>query len=246
MTRPLLALHALFMHSASMTPLGEALGREVIAPGLPGHRRGPPWVEAQDYIAQAVQGACAALPEGQVDVFGHSLGATVALHLAVARPAQVRSLVLFEPALFAAASPEALAAYRKMTESLMEALGKGREGTAAATFHALWGTGATWEDLPAALRKSMIRMMPIVPATVPSVMDDAEGLLPRLRDCSVPVLILQQQEPLEIMVALCEGLRQRLPNAHVQSVAGAGRHMLPVTDPVAVAGAVRTFWATLS
>jgi pimeloyl-ACP methyl ester carboxylesterase len=245
MTRPLLALHALFMHSASMTPMGEALGREVIAPSLPGHRRGPPWLEAQDYIAQAVEGACAALPEGQVDVFGHSLGATVALQLAVARPGQVRSLVVFEPAFFAAAGPDALAIYRNTMNAVIDALAKGREGTAAASFHALWGTGATWEDLPATLRKSMIRMMPIVPATGPSVMDDSEGLLPRLRDCPVPVLILQQEQPLEIMAALCEGLRQRLPNAQVRSVAGAGRHMLPVTDPVAVAGAVRAFWATL-
>lgn len=244
MTRPLLALHALFMHSASMSPLAEALGRDVIAPSLPGHRRGPPWDASRDYIAQAVEAASAALPEGPVDVFGHSLGATVALHLAVAKPLQVRSLVLFEPALFAAASPDAFADYLITIEPVTTALTKGREGTAAAAFHALWGTGAAWEDLPDTLRKSMLRMMPIVPATAPSVMDDREGMLSRLQNCTVPVLVLRQEQPLAIMASLCDGIAQRLPNAKVQGVAGTGRHMLPVTDPEAVAAAVRAFWAS--
>ena len=69
MTRPLLALHAMFMHGAAMAPLAEALGREIIAPGLPGHRRGPPWVESRDYMEQAVDAAFAAMPDEPIDVF---------------------------------------------------------------------------------------------------------------------------------------------------------------------------------
>ena len=66
MTRPLLALHAMFMHGAAMAPLAEALGRN-------------------NYMEQAVDAALAAMPDEPIDVFGHSLGATVALHVAVAR-----------------------------------------------------------------------------------------------------------------------------------------------------------------
>jgi pimeloyl-ACP methyl ester carboxylesterase len=245
MTPPVLALHALFMDGASMGPLGAALGREVIAPGLPGHRRGPPWIGSRDYMEQAVEAARAALPEAPVDVFGHSIGGAVALHLAVAEPARVRSVVAFEPAFFAASSPGPLAAYLQTFQAITGALAAGREGTAAAKFNGLWGTGAEWEALPDALRKAIIRLLPIVPATAAHLNADASGLLPRLAECPVPVLILQQSEPHEIMRSICDGLRQRLPRAQVAKVTGEGRHMLPVTAPGAVAETVLGFWSEL-
>ena len=247
MTRPLLALHALFMHGAAMAPLGNALGREIIAPGLPGHRRGPPWFEDRDYMEQAVEAALAAMPYEPIDLFGHSLGATVALHVAAARPEHVRSLTVFEPAFFAAASGAPLQDYLGAMEIVSRALAAGHEGTAAAEFHSHWGTGAAWEDLPAGLRKAMIRLMPLIPATEPAVIHDNHGLLTRLVDCPVPALILQQEahQQLPVMASICEGLRARLPNATVRSVAGEGRHMLPVTAPQAVAAEVAAFWAAL-
>mgnify|MGYP000002110256 CR=1 FL=1 len=247
MTRPLLALHAMFMHGAAMAPLAEALGREIIAPGLPGHRRGPPWVEGRDYMEQAVDAALAAMPDEPIDVFGHSLGATVALHVAVARPEQVRSLTIFEPALFSAASGAALNDYLMAMKVVSDALETGREGTAAAEFHAHWGTGAAWEDLPTNLRKTILRLIPLVPATEPAVVHDKHGLLPQLRACPVPVLVLQQEahQQLPVMASICEGLRSLLPNVTVRSVAGEGRHMLPVTAPQAVAAVVAAFWADL-
>ena len=247
MTRPLLALHALFMHGAAMAPLGDALGRETIAPGLPAHRRGTPWIEDRDYMEQAVETALAAMPDGRVDVFGHSLGATVALHVAAARPEQVRSLTVFEPALFSAASGAPLDDYLCGMEIVSRALGAGRDGTAAAEFHSYWGTGAAWEDLSAALRKAIIRLTPLIPATEPAVVHDKHGLLTQLRTCPVPVLILQQEahQQLPVMASICEGLDALLPNATVRSVAGDGRHMLPVKAPQAVAAEVAAFWASL-
>ena len=247
MTRPLLALHAMFMHGAAMAPLAEALGRESIAPWLPGHRRGPPWVESRDYMEQAVDAAFAAMPDEPIDVFGHSLGATVALHVAVARPEQVRSLTIFEPALFAVASGAALDDYLNAMEVVSRALEAGRDGTAAAEFHAHWGTGAALEDLPTNLRKTILRLIPLVAATEPAVVHDKHGLLPQLRTCPVPVLVLQQEahQQLPVMASICEGLRELLPNVTVLSVVGEGRHMLPVTAPQAVAAEVAAFWASL-
>lgn len=61
-------------------------GRAIPTLMPPGRRR----------IARAALGA-------PVDVIGHSFGATVALRLALERPELVRSLVLVEPVLFAAA-----------------------------------------------------------------------------------------------------------------------------------------------
>lgn len=245
MPLPLLAVHGALMQGAALLPLGAALGRETLAPGLPAHRRGPPWEAHRDYHDQAYEAVCAALPEGPVDVFGQSYGGTLALRLAVEHPERVRSLVLFEAVAFAAAAPGPLAHHREEMETFHGALKAGREGTAAALFYKLWGTGAEWESLPDVVRKAMLRLLPVIPATEPGILADRPGVIPRLSACDVPTLLLQHVGAPEITTAINEGLRRRMPRAQIREVEGDGRHLMPNMDPKAVASEVAAFWDQL-
>ena len=91
-------------------PIAEGLANKVqiSAPDLPGHGQSPDWPGTPDYHSYTTR-AVAPLIDRPMDLIGHSLGATVALRIAVAAPEAVRSLTLIEPALFAAAPDPAAA-----------------------------------------------------------------------------------------------------------------------------------------
>ncbi|MBC7676775.1 MAG: alpha/beta fold hydrolase, partial [Rhodoferax sp.] len=106
--RPVLALHCSLAHAGAWSGLVDHLsGVTVTALDQPGHGRAADWDGVTDLhglttrlsieMAEAMGGG---IP---IDVIGHSFGATVALRMALERPDLVRSLVLIEPPLFAAA-----------------------------------------------------------------------------------------------------------------------------------------------
>ncbi len=83
-------------------------GRTVLDIDLPGHGSAPSSINPEDYsdLARSVLGR---LPNGPIDVVGYSLGAKVALAMALAVPDRIRRLVLigigdnvFAPEAFAA------------------------------------------------------------------------------------------------------------------------------------------------
>ncbi|WP_258869676.1 alpha/beta fold hydrolase [Paracoccus thiocyanatus] len=106
--RPALALHCMMGNAVYWGPIAQALRDRVrvSAPDLPGHGQSPDWAGGPPDYHTAVTRAAAALIDRPLDLIGHSMGATVALRIAVAAPQAVRSLTLIEPVLFAAA-PEA-------------------------------------------------------------------------------------------------------------------------------------------
>lgn len=242
MTDAFVAVHGALMQASVLMPLATALGRPMIAPGLPAHRGGVPWDGARDYHDQATEAVLAKLPEAPVDMFGHSLGGTVALRVAAEHSARVRSLVLFEPVFFAAAPEAAFANHMSEMEPFHTALAQGRDGSAAAVFHGLWGTGAPWESLPDLVRKSMLRLLPVIEASAPGIVQDRAGFLPKLAACPVPTLVLHHAEPPEIVAGITEGLITRMPNAKAVAIEGPGRHMQPLAAVDAVAAAIRDFW----
>lgn len=68
-------------------------GRQVLTPRLPGHGRDGPSHDPADY-ADLAAALLARLPDGPVDVVGFSLGAKLALDIAVRWPDRVRRMVL--------------------------------------------------------------------------------------------------------------------------------------------------------
>ncbi|WP_250003654.1 alpha/beta hydrolase [Actinoplanes sp. M2I2] len=109
--RPLIALHGLTGHGGRWRSLaGHLPGHQIIAPDLRGHGHSTthaPWTFEQH--AEDVVDVLDHLGLTRATVVGHSLGATVAVHLARRHPGRIERLVLLDPGM---ALPPALAEER--------------------------------------------------------------------------------------------------------------------------------------
>ena len=241
--RPALALHCMMGHSGLWAPVAELLADLVAlsAFDLAGHGAAAPFDPAgPDYTTLATRMAGAAINR-PVDLIGHSFGAVVALRLALRAPQAVRSLVLIEPVLFAAARgtpfwPEVAA----MRDHLDARIAAGEDEAAAREFMAVWGGAAPWEGLPEPMRAAFTAQVALVQATGPDVYDDRGGLLAPggLEALDLPVMMIAGGESLPVMAAIQDSIADRLPDVARTSLPGAG-HMLPLTHPRQVADLIR-------
>ncbi len=209
---------------------------------FPGHGRSSDWDGQGDYHAACTAAAVGTLKE-PMHLIGHSLGATVALRLAVERPEMLRSLVLIEPVFFAAAKGlDAYAAFEDEVAPFAEAIGAGRIEDAARMFTDLWGTGAAWQDLPAALRQSFVDRIGLIPATEGALYHDNADVVAqgKIEGITCPVLLIEGDQSPAIINAINGALAERLQDAQRVSIQGAG-HMVPITHAKEVAQAINGF-----
>lgn len=245
--RPVLALHCSLAHAGAWSGVVDHLtGVTVTALDQPGHGRAQDWDGVTDLhgltTRQSIELAEALNSGGPVDLIGHSFGATVVLRIALERPDLVRSLVLIEPPLFAAArvggSP-VFAPFKAEHLAVARALAEGRRIDAAALFHAQWGNGEAFADLPARQQHYMTDRIHFIAAQNPVLLDDTAGLLRYmgLESVGVPVLMVEGSASPAIVGAVQDELARRLPQVTRLIVPGAG-HMVPITHPSVVAEAV--------
>lgn len=245
--RQALALHCALAHAGAWSGLAEALpDLHLSAPDLPGHGRSADWDGVSDFHAGLT--AMAAdfadhLADGQpVELIGHSLGATVALRLALTRPELVRSLTLIEPVLFCAAAQGAVwDGFLNRHHGIADLIASHQLHEAARRFHAEWGGGGHFDDLPERQQSYIAARMPLIVAPDQVLLQDRADLLNRLPQLALPVLLVEGSESPPIIAAVMAGLAGRLPNVRRHRVAGAG-HMAPISHPGAVAAALRAFW----
>ncbi len=253
--RRVLAVHCSLAHSGAWRGLAEVMRDEITITAFDmfAHGRSPDWDETMDFQDANVTAGLALLDReaGQVDLIGHSFGATVALRMAQARPERVRSLVLIEPVLFAIARQEApeLQAALEAKEAPFNALFKsGDVEQATRLFNRTWGTGKPkWEDMPEQARAAMVRAMRAVPTSYKTLYLDDKGVLEpgALDPVKMPVLLLSGGASQPVMPVINEGLARRLPQARCEVVAEAG-HMLPITHAAVTAGLLSQFWAGMA
>jgi 2-succinyl-6-hydroxy-2,4-cyclohexadiene-1-carboxylate synthase len=94
----LLALHGFTGSGRTWEGLAEALGMGVVAPDLPGHGMTPTGgIASVEATADALVAAVETVADLPIDVLGYSMGARVALRLAIEHPDAVRRLVLEAP-----------------------------------------------------------------------------------------------------------------------------------------------------
>jgi len=243
--RRVLALHCTLAHSGAWRGLAELVGDKatLIAPDMLSHGRSPDWDGQGDYQDRCVD-AVAHLMEPDMDIIGHSFGATIALRLAVAHPEKVRSLTMIEPVFFAVAladDPEMVATHEAEAAPYIEALAAGDDALAARLFNRMWSNGAPrWPDMPETTRAAMTRAIHVVPAQRPSLFDDRPGMLaPGVLDrITAPALLLRGSQTHPAMAVVNEGLARRLPDAQSVVIEGAG-HLLPITHPLETAAELR-------
>lgn len=245
--RPVLALHCSLAHSGAWSGLVDHLsGVTVTATDQPGHGRAPDWDGITDLhgltTRQSVEMADILSNGAPIDLVGHSFGATIALRMALERPDLVRSMVLIEPPLFAAARASGSAAFvpfRAAHLAVAQALHDGRAQDAAAMFHGQWGNGTAFADLPARQQRYMVDRIHFVVSQNPVLLEDEAGLLRHLglESMGIPVLMVEGASSPPIVKAVQDELGRRLPNVTRLAVPGAG-HMVPITHPAAVAKSV--------
>ncbi|WP_435257899.1 alpha/beta fold hydrolase [Thioclava sp. FR2] len=250
--RPVLALHCSLAHAGAWSALAALLqGVTITAFDQPGHGRAPDWDGVQE-IHGLTTGIAISLAEAigggkPIDLLGHSFGGTVALRIALERPDLVRSLVLVEPVIFAAARASGHPAFAPFHEGHMafiRLLNEGKREEAAALFHASWGGGEALSELSERQRRYIIDRIHHIAAQNPVLLQDAAGLLAfmRLESLGVPVLLVEGGASPPIIDAIMEELDRRIPQAQRLVVPGAG-HMVPITHAKAVAPTVQAHWA---
>lgn len=219
-------------------PIAARLGGRVDlrAPDFPGHGRSPDWQpqDGIDYHTTLTRLAAGAI-DRPLDLIGHSLGATVALRIAVGAPHAVRSLTLIEPVLFAAA-PDA---GPSMPPAVADAVAGGDLDSAAALFLGMWGAPRAMDALPSAARARLAAQMRLVLDTDAALSRDSHAILREggLESIDAPVMLISGAESPPVIAGIAEALAARLPDVGRASVPGAG-HMAPVTHPDAVAGLI--------
>ncbi len=176
--------------------------------------------------------AVLAAARGSAHVVGASYGGTVALHAALAEPAGIRSLTLFEPPLFAAG--DELAPVLDEYRALLDA---GDLGTAARLF------AARVARVPAAILDALGPTDPD-PAEAVGCLHDLEAMtadstdVRRWTGIEVPVLLIQGAQTWAPMPATMDALADALPKADRVVLHGQS-HFATHTAPDMFAAAVR-------
>lgn len=225
--------------SAYWGPIAKRLdGRiDLSAFDMPGHGRSGAWTDRSDGtdFHTAVTRIAAAFIDRPLDLIGHSLGATVALRIAVAAPEAVRTLTLIEPVLFAAV-PDADQAARD--HDLAACLSDDRPEDAARRFIDVWGA-QPFDTLSPDVSRTMIRQIPLVADTDDTLTGDRAGILRDggLEAIDAPVLIVAGEQSPQVIHRIADALAARLPDVGRAMVPGAG-HMVPLTHPDQTAGLI--------
>lgn len=234
--RPALALHCMMGSAAYWGPIAKRLeGRvDLTAFDMPGHGRSGPWAEGpgKPDFHTAVTRIAASFIDRPLDLIGHSLGATVALRIAIAAPEAVRSLTLIEPVLFAAA-PDADQTARD--EAMAHHIAQGRPEEAVRGFIDIWGA-QPFDSLPAEAQRMMTRQIGLVIDTDDTLTRDRADLLREggLESIDAPVMIVAGDRSPAVVHRIADALAARLADVGRAVVPDAG-HMLPLTHPDQVA-----------
>lgn len=241
--KPLALIHCGLGRASNWRPFLNALGGALspLLIELPGHGLAEDYDESRDFSDQAVEIALDEMPSDPVPLIGHSVGAAVALRIAVERPYRVKSLVLVEPVFFAAVKGHW--AWDRITRDLAafsKHMASANHATAVREFYQVFGNGTPWKDLPSEQRAYMMERVGLVPRANPLIMEDRSRLLApgRLEELDMPVTFVDGSESHPAIAEVISAIGDRIPNAEWVTVKGAG-HMLPMTHPEQLVEAVK-------
>jgi len=239
--------HCALGHSGAFSPVMAALSSRfsMAAFDLPGHGQ-TAFDPALDFHDQTLEIAVALLERQNKasHLVGHSLGATVALRLAVERPDLVASISLYEPVYFSMLYAENRAAYdQEERDSHVFASAALRKDwpAAAAAFLQRWSAEG-FDDLSATQQGYILKTIPMIIASSSSVIHPEKGeeILQQLSDIQVPVMLVAGADSPKVVHHIIDVIAAKIRQAKRFVLDGAG-HMGPITH--AAAFAERILWA---
>ncbi|MCQ0970780.1 alpha/beta hydrolase [Paracoccus sp. TK19116] len=237
--RPALALHCMLASGGYWGAIAEALDGRIDLKGfdMPSHGRSDAWTpgEGDPDFHTAVTRIAASFINRPLDLIGHSMGAVVALRIAVAAPEAIRSLTLIEPVLFAAADDPA---QKAQDEAMARMLAAGQIEDATRSFIDLWGS-QPYDALPPRAQAQMRDRIGLIANIADTQCRDSANILRPggLEAIEAPVMLIAGAESPPVIAAIAEALAARLPDVGRATVPGAG-HMVPITHPAEVAGLI--------
>jgi pimeloyl-ACP methyl ester carboxylesterase len=250
---PLVLVHGSWVDAGVWEAVLPALARsfDVVVYDRRGHSRSssPP---GQGSIRDDVADLAALINRlglGPTHVAGVSLGASIALRLAAARPELVRSVAAHEPPLFDLLDDEAgdwpdLAELRAQLATVATRLEAGDlEGAARFYFDRVAGTGGGWASFDGQRRRLLL-------ANAPTYLDqrrDPDSLSIELEDLAAyggPALLTYGGLRPPLFKRIVEIVVDAVPAAMVESIPGSA-HDPQVTHPAAYVRAVEEFAAAI-
>ena len=175
---------------------------------------------------------------------GHSYGAAVALIAALANPARVRALALYEPTLFAlldaeSPPPNAAEGIREAVSDMKAALEVGNSEAAAERFIDYWMGPGSWRQTPERRKPRIAGSMNNVRRWAHALFTDPTPL-EAFRSLNVPVLYMVGKRSPASAHGVARLLLARLPRVEFVEFDELG-HMGPVTHPVPVNDTIGRF-----
>jgi pimeloyl-ACP methyl ester carboxylesterase len=242
-----IALHCSGGGAGQWGHLAEALGGsyEVAAPEHYGCESTGPWPGMHAFtLADEAERAIALVDgaESKVHLVGHSYGGGVALATALARPARVASMALYEPSAFhllrgiGERGAEAHAEIAEVAERICLGVTTGDYRAAAVAFVDYWNGAGAWDAMRPSLQNALVRWTPKGPLDFHALLDDATPA-EAYRGLTCPVLLLRgEHAPMPTRI-IAEALQALIPSARLAVVAGAG-HMGPLTHTAEVSALI--------
>jgi hypothetical protein len=166
----------------------------------------------------------------KVHLVGHSYGGGVALHVALARPARIVSLALYEPSAFhllkLIGDRVAFAEIADITRVTAQGVITGGYAGAVAAFVDYWGGVGAWATLRPTVQAALIRWAPKAPLDFHALIEQTTPLA--AYGDRMPILIMRGEHAPPPTRKIAETLRSLAPEARLAVIDGAG-HMGPFT-----------------
>jgi len=248
---PVIALHSSGASGRQWEPLAVALlgSREVIAPDLHGHGRGPPPPFERPSIVAADASFVAGLARsvrGGVHLVGHSYGGAIALKVALEHPDAVHSVAAVEPVMFRVlydhhGRRRPAAEVLDTAQSIGMLVRARLHMRAAERFVGYWGGPSAWAALSPDAKAAVAFRMDAIAAHFDALAADS----PSLADCSrivQPVLLLAGTCTRAPAMRIVELLSTALPDVRTERLPG-GDHVEALAAPARIVARIASFLA---
>lgn len=164
---------------------------------------------------------------------GHSYGGAVALKLAHEHPGRVRSVLAYEPVLFALlrGQPAALRETAAVAASMRERLAAGDAHAAGRRFIDYWSGEGVWDAMPAARQAAAAARMSTIARQFAALTAEPISAADLAR-LTLPLLLLSGSRTLPVAPAIVDAVLTARPRTGHDVLPGLG-HMGPITHAAA-------------